>query len=238
MRALILGAKNLILDLLFPKKCLGCGTEGLFLCEMCGNKLLRIAPKCFVCKKLVPASGQITPGRTCVGCQKKTDIYAFFSPFSYDDPLIRTLIHSLKYQRAKSIAPVLGELLEQNCRYFGFALPRDVVIIPIPLHPKKHRVRGFNQSEAIAASLMSSYGKPKVDSVSLQRVRHTNAQVELTGEERRKNMENAFECKEKIAAKSVILVDDVRTTGATLEAAAMALKKAGVKKIWALTVAH
>ena len=231
--------KIVALDLLFPLRCAGCGKEGVALCPACSANLHMIAPSCFVCKKLVPEAGKIPSGRTCTPCRKKTKIYAFLSPFSYGTPAIKTLIHDLKYRRVRPHAEVLADMLGDYLRYFRISLPRDGLLIPIPLHKSREAARGFNQSFLIARSLGEKFGV-KTPKDILQKIKSTKPQMELTREERLKNAIGTFAVSDRktVANRTIILLDDVKTTGATLEEAAHTLKASGAKKIWAITIAH
>ena len=147
---------------------------------------------------------------------------------------MKDIIHSLKYERRRSIAPPLGALM----RACGAELLRDAdVVVPVPLHPRREYQRGFNQAQELAAHL----GLPVVS--MLVRVRHTHSQIELPKHERRQNVKDAFGLNpvpgSRLPAPGiVVLVDDVSTTGATLEACARVLKANGVKEVRALTAAR
>lgn len=231
--------KKFVLDLIFPEFCSGCKKEGDILCESCLKELRKsfIFPKCFCCGARVPA-GQRTPaGRTCLSCRKNTNIYAFFSSFPYSNEIVKTLIHKLKYNRIHKIAIILGDELSEYFLKMSLKIPADSLIIPIPLHKNKYRKRGFNQSEVIAESLSKNLKIPIL--AGLKKIKLTPDQTELSGAKRRKNVKGAFLAINwrQIKGKNIILVDDVKTTGSTLEEAAKTLKKAGAKRIWALTIA-
>ncbi len=231
--------KSFLLDLLFPLRCAECGTDGAALCRECFFKIAVIPPSCFVCKKLVPARDAVPAGRTCRPCRKKTRVYGFVSPFSYDAAAIKTLIHDLKYRRARGNAEILGALLYRAVAYHGVVLSQESVIIPIPLHRARQRVRGFNQSLLIAEALGAKLGIPAQDDI-LRKIRRTKPQMELAREERLKNMAGAFAVSDSASVRNrtIILLDDIKTTGTTLEEAARVLRSAGAKRIWAITVAH
>lgn len=231
--------KTFALDLLFPTLCVSCGAEDTYLCDPCGQAIPSYPPACFVCKKLAPAQDAIPAGRTCTPCRKKSCIYASFSAFSYDHPGIRSLIHDLKYRRMRDIAPTLGDLLLAALAFYHVTLAKDAPIIPLPLHPSRERTRGFNQSLLIANALGEKLGLSVRDN-ALKKIKKTKAQMELPREERFKNVSDAFAVSDTAAVhnRTCILVDDVKTTGATLESAARALKRAGAKRVWALTVAR
>lgn len=170
---------------------------------------------------------------------------------------LRDIIHALKYERRRSIAPPLGALMRSS----GEALLRDAnAAVPVPLHPRRQRARGFNQADDLARQL----GLPVVP--LLRRVRFTTSQIELPAEDRQRNVHDAFAMADwhgpanrlrqglhlrrgyggRVGAQEagrhmpsvVVLVDDVSTTGATLEACARVLKTAGVKEVRALTAAR
>lgn len=139
----------------------------------------------------------------------------------------------------QGIAPTLGNLLLDALAFYRVALPKDAPIIPLPLHPSRERTRGFNQSLLIANALGEKLGLSVRDDV-LKKIKKTKAQMELPREERLKNVADAFAVSDTAAVRNrtCILVDDVKTTGATLEFAARALKAAGAKRVWTLTVAR
>ena len=234
--------KKIINDLLFPYVCHGCGVEGAILCSTCRTQLSWIHPVCFVCKKFSPGNERIPLGRTCESCQKMSYIYGFLSPFVYKDKVIRECIHSFKYQRVRPIADVFAGLIAEYLSYYRISLPSDAVVIPIPLYSSRRRVRGFNQSELIARYFVEKFGEQHLyfEKNALIRVKKTTPQIDLSHEERRRNVEGVFRVVDfaRIRNATVILVDDVATTGATLEEAARVLSEAGAKRVWAITVAH
>lgn len=241
IRCMFLDAKNSILDLLFPALCAGCRAEGSFLCQNCAARLQWIPPCCIVCGAWSPHGIKTFPGRTCLSCRAKSNIYGFFSPFSFSCEPIRTLIHAFKYRRTRAIVPTLAAILEQYMQKFGINLSVHAIIIPIPLHTSRERVRGFNQSALLAHHLAKKIGIPVKEKI-LIRTKKTVPQIELSGEERKENMKNAFTVSPYDATalrkKTILLLDDVKTTGATLEEAAQMLKGAGAKRVWAVTIAH
>lgn len=232
-------AKHFFLDLLFPAFCAGCGTEGALFCDTCQALAPFIPPSCFVCKKLVPAIGDTPAGRTCEPCRKRSCIYGFFSPFSYDAAGVRTLVHDLKYRRMRDNAAILGDMLYRAIAYHGLVLSQKAMLVPIPLYKSRERVRGFNQAHLIAQVLGACMGIP-VQADVLLKIKNTHAQMTLRREERLTNLAGAFAVSdmESVRNRTIILLDDVKTTGATIEEAAKILKAAGAKRIWALTLAH
>ena len=228
-----------ILDLLFPPQCCGCGRIGTILCAACADALVRIPPQCFVCHAWVPGTDIAPPGRTCVRCRPHSAVYAFLSPFSYRQDTMRELVHALKYGRCREAAALCADMLTSHLTAMRIVFPRDAALVPVPLHKTRERERGFNQSFLIARVLGEKLGIGVRQDV-LRKVKKTIPQMELFREERLKNLAGTFVVRDSvpICGKTVVLVDDVKTTGATLEEAACVLKQSGVQHIWAITVAH
>ncbi len=149
---------------------------------------------------------------------------------------MRNAIHALKYRGIKSLSPVLGELLADSLA--KRPLPADL-IVPVPLHPRRLRERGYDQSLLLAENLEGRLGIPLARDV-LIRHRHTPSQARSKSVlERRRNMEGAFHATPgRLEGKNLVLVDDVCTTGATLNACARALKEAGARSVWGVTLAR
>jgi len=146
---------------------------------------------------------------------------------------MKEIVHALKYERRRSISRQLGELMRER----GSSLLCDAaIVVPVPLHPRREYERGFNQAEDLAMHL----GLP-VERL-LTRVKHTQSQIELPKNQRQRNVKDAFALNAvagcRIPVPVVVLVDDVSTTGSTLDACARVLKNAGVKEVRALTAAR
>lgn len=186
-----------------------------------------------------PANPPLPAGHTCKRCKKNTLINVFLSPFLYRHPLVRHLVHEFKYRRITSLSSIIADLLVSYLRYYHTPFPPHPLIMPIPLHPRKERVRGFNQAMLLANELSKRLSLP-IDGHTLIRVTSTPPQAMLTAKSRHQNVQNVFSVRNAhvVRGKNIILVDDVKTTGATLTQAAYILKKAGAKQIWAITVAH
>ncbi|MDP3772489.1 MAG: ComF family protein [bacterium] len=234
-------AKEYALDLVFPKACLRCGSEGAWCCESCTAKIIVVPPQCFVCHTLAPATTKNPAGKTCEHCRKNTPVQYFFSPFIYQDETVRTLIQALKYERIRSLDAWFAAALADYLHYFQIVIPADALIIPIPLHRRRHRSRGFNQSELIAQALGTRLGVPVACDVLIKKSA-TVPQADLPRRERLTNITGSFSIaqgmEEKLHDKTVIILDDVKTTGATITETAYILKKSGARRVWALTVAH
>jgi ComF family protein len=221
-----------VISLLFPR-----------LCYACGNHLLRneklICTECFV---LIPRTKyhleagnpveQLFWGRCRI---EKAAAFSFYNR----DSRIRKLVHNLKYKGIKDIGFDLGKIYGVSLTGSDFLKGIDI-IIPVPLHPSKKRVRGFNQSDIIAEGLSDATGLP-VDYKSLQRVAKTETQTRRSRYERWVNVEGIFSITDSsnIRGKHVLLVDDVITTGSTIESCVNELlKEEGVKvSVAALAVA-
>ena len=175
-------------------------------------------------------------GIICPSCrQRKTEIDGICSPFRFDE-VIRKAIHELKYRNLKAISPCLAELLADYLR--SNPLPGEALVC-VPLHPRRLRERGYNQSSLLARELGGRIDLPVVENC-LIRVKQAQPQVRAVDvEERRRNVADAFACRdEKVSGKQIILIDDVCTSGATLESCAAALKNKGATSVWGLTLAR
>lgn len=149
---------------------------------------------------------------------------------------MREAIHQLKYRNIRILAAPLAEMLQDYLK--NEPLPAEV-IVPVPLHPQRLRERGYNQAQLLAQKLGRLAGLPIMDN-GLSRAHYTVPQAR-TGNiaERRSNVSGAFRClNDKINGRTVLLIDDVATTGATLNACAAALKAAGAVSVWGLAVAR
>ena len=223
--------KGIALDLLFPRWCVGCGKEGDLICHSCRRSLPRIMPPiCPKCGK-PQFSGILCP--SCIGWQAEID--GIRSPFRFDG-VVRQAIHQLKYKNLRALAMPLSELLKD---YLATNPVPGQVLVPVPLHQKRIRERGYNQSSLLAHKLGKFINLPIVDDC-LIRLRPTPPQTKTsTVAERQSNVANAFSCRDhRLRDKQVLLIDDVSTSGATLDACAVALKAAGAASVWGLVLAR
>jgi len=218
-------------DSFFPRRCVGCGRVGSFLCHDCLAELPRlVAPFCPRCGR-PQASGIV-----CPSCwQRPTEIDGIRSPFRFDE-VVRKSIHELKYRNLRAISPCLAELLADYLK--DNPLPGEA-LVSVPLHPLRLRERGYNQSGLLAGELGKRIGLPVIEGC-LVRVKQAQPQVRSADvEERRSNVADAFVCRdERVSGKQIILIDDVCTSGATLESCAKALKNRGATSVWGLTLAR
>jgi ComF family protein len=172
----------------------------------------------------------------CPSCrQLQTEIDGVRSPYRFDE-VIQKAIYQLKYHNLRAISPCLADLLADYLK--SNSLPGEV-LIPVPLHPRRLRERGYNQSSLLANELGKLTNLPVVDDY-LIRVKEARPQARAASvEERRMNVIDAFVCQnDKLSGKQVILIDDVCTSGATLESCAVALKNKGAISVWGLTLAR
>jgi ComF family protein len=175
-------------------------------------------------------------GILCARCRRIPGVLdGIRSPFRFEE-VIRTAIHGLKYKHLKVLSFCLAELLAEYLKLHS--IPGEV-LVPVPLHPQRLRKRGYNQSLLISRDLGKLIMMPVSDNC-LVRVKAAQPQVSTKAvEERWSNVANAFICRDdSVRNKQVILIDDVCTSGATLEACAVALKKQGASSVWGLTLAR
>ena len=152
------------------------------------------------------------------------------------DGVMRQAIHQLKYRNLRALAVPLAKLLND---YLSTNPVPGEVLVPVPLHQKRLRERGYNQSSLLAQELSKLINLPVVDDC-LIRQRHDHPQARASNlDERRSNVADAFTCRDRrLGDKQVLLMDDVSTSGATLDACAVALKKSGAISVWALVLAR
>lgn len=232
-------AKELFLDALFPNNitCLVCNRElgentHFSLCEHCMNDLPKNNGKtCVKCGEQIHSQSKY-----CLRCKhKKPKFTRCFSPLLYEKP-VTNMIRNFKYNNQTYYAETLGNFLVES--YVLNNLKCDFVI-PVPLHEKRLQERGYNQAELLANQLHTHLHLPVVTQV-LHRTKNTQTQTALNKEERVKNVEKAFKVtnKEVLKDRIVLLVDDVYTTGSTLNECAKVLLRAGAKEVYCLTLAH
>jgi ComF family protein len=220
-------------ELLFPSRCLGCQKRGVVLCADCLPTIPWQGPYvCPRCARESPLGGRC---RRCLG-GGSPDLSGVRAACRFDG-VVRTAIHQLKYRRASFLAPFLARLLAQSLSQRRLDVD---LVVPVPLDPARQRERGFNQATLVAAELSRLANYPAPAAGVLIRAHHRRPQVGLRAAERRRNVQGAFLCvaPEAIAGRRVLLIDDVMTTGATLEACAAALRSAGAAIVLAAVVAR
>jgi ComF family protein len=222
--------RRIALNLLFPQWCVSCGREGDYICHSCRQLLVPITPP------ICPRCGRPQFGGTlCPGCVNwQAEIDGIRSPFIFEG-VMRRAIHELKYHNLRALAEPLAGLL------YDFLINNPVpgeVLVPVPLHRKRLRERGYNQSSLLARELGKLTSLLVIDDC-LVRQRHALPQARTASVmERQSNVASAFTCRDnRLCGKRVLLIDDVSTSGATLDACAGALKSTGVISVWGLVMA-
>lgn len=222
-----------ILDVIFPKKCLNCRREGSYLCVNCILKVSKPKPICPYCRK--PS----IYGMTHPECGQREDIDGLVSGFRYKG-VVRKAILALKYKYATEIAGELTNYLVKELESRKEIFKKGVVLIPVPLHWRRGNLRGFNQSEIIGKKIAQKLNWKFIPDF-LIRKKPTVPQTTLKRELRGPNIKKAFEISneaKEVSFPSIILFDDVFTTGSTLKEAALVLKENGAKSVWGLTIAR
>jgi len=241
-------ALNSLIDLIYPPRCPICqaflqdkvaahGGQDLPFCQDCLKSFTEIKSAiCALCGR--PFSDGIQQDRVCEDCLRKSPSYDIArAPYLYDGALMKA-IHELKYAQRTHLADSLGSLLASFAQTWIGEL-KGCLVMPVPLHPRRLRARGFNQSLLLARCVASKTGA-ELDFLSLRRTRFTKPQTELSSEERKKNVRKAFEVvkPEAVKRRTILLVDDVATTGSTLNECAKALKRAGAEGVLCLVMAR
>lgn len=228
--------KDFLLNILFPKFCFSCGKEGIYLCEDCKSILEICQYRYCLCKN----PKRLTQGGRCFKCRSKQLTGLYFA-MEYKNPLIKELIQKFKYHPfIKELAKPLASLIITHFQLLEDRLSlSNSVLIPIPLDKKRLRWRGFNQATEISKELSKNLNVPLVSNC-LAKIKEVQPQTKLTAEERKENVKGIFKCKkpEVIYGKNILLVDDIYTTGSTMEEAARVLKKSGARKILGVVVAR
>lgn len=207
--------KKFIFDVIFPIECLGCGKEGEWLCGACLSK--------------IKPDGHFLRGES---------LDKIFTFYSYDSELLKRAIHGLKYKFVEDLASPLSAILISEMEKIKNQIGKPDFLIPVPLHKNRLLERGFNQSGLLVLKVFEHFGWP-VENGALKRSRKTAPQVSLDGEGREENVKEAFSVVDvsKVFNKKIVLIDDVFTTGATMEECAKVLKGAGAKEVSGIALA-
>ncbi len=230
----------ILTDLLFPRLCVGCNKLGSYLCSNCTQSLPQKDLICPICKR------NSIGGMTHPLCSKKYGLDGMWSLGAYSGKL-RKIIQKLKYRWVSDIAERLVDIMIEYWVLYPPQFLEEInksngegwVIVPVPLHPKRYKWRGFNQSALLGMILAKKIGLNYKEAIV--RTKNTQPQVGLEAVVRRDNIKDAFALSpnnQKPAANSYLLIDDVWTTGSTLKECCYVLKKNGAKKVWAITIAR
>ena len=219
-----------LLDALFPPRCVGCRRVGELLCAECLERIPLVEfPVCARCGDTVSTAG------LCARCRVAPLQIECIRSVAYFEGVLRKAVHWFKYRGRTGLVEPLGALM---AAYWERHPMQVDVVVPVPLHPARLRERGFNQAALLAREMARHVGLA-VDESALTRRRATASQVGLSAVQRKENVCDAFGCSgSSVVGRRVLLIDDVCTTGSTLEACAVALKKGGARSVRALTLAR
>ena len=235
------GVSELLLDLFFPPLCPLCGEvtaerdgEGALaaFCPSCRKTIPYVRePRCLRCSRGIPDETE----RFCNDCARREKSFLRgVSLLEYDDRM-QDAVAKIKYHNQRALIPPYAALLAERLGGELRAMGAEC-LVPVPLHPSRLRKRGFNQAECLAEEIGERTGIP-VRTDLLLRPKKTAALKALTPEERVRNLQKAFEAPvPERPVRSVILVDDIYTTGSTMEASAACLKRAGTEKVFFVTL--
>jgi ComF family protein len=224
---------TLLLDLIFPPVCFSCRTrisEGI-ICDSCRKQLVWLKNVCDYC-------GAALRGSECSVCSREE--FAFDkarSVFPFNQ-VIQSFIHNLKYEEMKKVADFLGNLAVEYC-IDTQPFPKVDIIAPVPLHKVKKRQRGYNQSELLTYKIATALGITHIPDLII-RTRFTQTQTQLGRKQRQNNVKGAFKLNSRYNVRNmnVLILDDVFTTGSTLNSVSQVLKEEMVSKVFALTLAR
>lgn len=217
-----------LISLIAPHDCISCNREGSLLCEWCkAEALIPLPPRCYRCHTLTVDSA------TCKKCYTRSGLKNVWIGGEYESAA-KLLMHKLKFERARSAAIIVAEILDEMLPYFS----NEVIISHIPTASSRRRQRGYDQSELIARCLAK---KRRMRHVALLGRIGQSRQVGADKQTRHSQLHKAF-CVQKaeylMIKPTVLLIDDIVTSGATIEAASRALKQAGASKVYAAAFAQ
>jgi len=232
--------KIFLIELLWPIHCLNCGQEGAVLCSNCQEYIKkRQHLTCPHCGKLS------IYGAVCLSCRHKINIDGLIFYTDYQQVLNKKLIGFWKYKYVKAAGELIVDLLIKDLesfvkdnKFLPFVDQREILVIPVPIHKNKYLERGFNQSEIIAQAIGKKFNWRAATSI-IERAKNTDSQTKLNKDGRKQNIKDAFIVKDVSALKNknIVLIDDVYTSGATINELAETIKKYNNGKIWAIVFA-
>lgn len=215
-------------DILFPKKCYGCGVSGSYLCNKCKSGLNRPEEICPECEK--PSVGGWVHGR----CRRAHCVDRLVSVFEYRG-IVQKMLKDVKFRSSWKVMKDLAVVMVEGVGEIQKEL-HDFSVVSVPMWEPKERKRGFNQAEILAEKLTEK-NQLKYEKL-LGRNRETKSQYGLSLKERRKNITGSFELRGRVKRNKYIIVDDVWTTGSTIRECAKVLKRNGAKEVWGLVLAR
>lgn len=226
-----------VMNLIFPRICPFCGKilqkKKEKACEACQKKLPYVqGPRCMKCSKTI----EIEEAEYCYDCSRKSYSYkSGLALYQYTGD-VKKSIYNFKYNNKREFADFYAQDIKKHlgkeiCRW------KADMFVPVPLYQRRQQVRGFNQAQLLAKKLSFQYELPMEPHV-LKRIRNTEPQKQVSGKKRNKNLENAFKIQENIVKlKKVVLVDDIYTTGSTIEQCSKVLLDAGAKEVYFIALA-
>lgn len=224
-----------LLDLLYPRRCVVCDEivdqMGESVCRKCSNKIIYIKePYCMKCGKQLKKEEQ----EYCGDCQKKKHDYRQGTAL-YDYGSMADSVFRFKYAGRMEYAKFYGrELYRKKAQWLSMVRPD--ALVPVPIHPSRKRKRGYNQAELIAKELSRCSGIP-LNTQLIRRVERTKPLKNLSHLERQNNLKRAFKlCKNDVKLNTIVIIDDIYTTGSTIDAMAQTLHKAGITGIYFMTL--
>ena len=226
-------ALDAVIDVLLPPQCMVCDEvlpAAVGFCETCGWEILELPT--VHCRRC--AEPGLFPKHTCERCVGGAPWEKAWAPFEHEGSIARA-IHRFKYEDRSDLSRPLGLLLAATAKHALASMPG--VIVPLPLHEARFRQRQFDQAALLATVFAQRLGR-EVKTNWLSRTRDTKRQVGLSEGEREANVRGAFAASPSVRGQSVVLLDDVLTSGATAREAARALSAAGAERVFVLTVAR
>ncbi len=233
--------KNIILDILFPTSCIGCGKEGRYICDECNVFISETMPVCPVC------CNSSFFGESHSNCVRKYSLDGLISIWDYEG-LIKNLIYKIKYD---GTTHAISEIIENFFKlitndkdnrfhaFLSFLSYKDTYITYVPMYIKKEKKRGFNQAELIAKEIGKTSNRRIIS--LLKKIKNTESQTKLEKKERLENVKDSFGVNNDInieGIENVLLIDDFFTTGTTIKECCKILKQAGINKVWGFTLAR
>jgi competence protein ComFC len=224
-----------LVDLIFPPRCAICKSKDRnAICENCLAKAAYLEPP--ICRLCGKPRDRYFSQDLCEDCAGGDIPFDLSRSVAIYGGVMKEAIHKFKFDGRKALAPRLGRFLATYLRDGDIPANDIDVIVPVPLSAKREKQRGYNQSKLLAEEIRRVYPIPLDDS-SLKKIKDVTPQFELSRKERLKNVRGAFRSS-PMTGKKVLLIDDIYTTGATVREASLALKTAGAKNVYALTLAR
>lgn len=221
-----------LLDVLFPPSCAGCGSWGDRYCPTCFKKTKLVnKPICQICGDRITSDHDVI----CDRCRNQQVNFTAIRSWAYFAEPLQSAIHKLKYRHDRGLGEVLAQPLLELYQKYHWQIE---LIVPVPLDSAKQKERGYNQAALLARPISWSTDIPYTDR-ALSRVKTTRQQVGLSMSERAENVAGAFGAQRAwVEGKGILVIDDVITTGATINACALALINAGASQVFGLTLAR